>query len=173
MTYRVKTYIAGEWEGDKELIDKINSWRENKHLLLRYASAHDICNARDTSLNCSIKRSLRERLEASKTFLLVVGAHTTTVTAGSCKHCSYYSGYLGVCSKGYSADMKSYIEYECNYAATHARDMKIIVIYNYAAVDKSKCPEHVRYLGTHVPAYYWFQGEKHWNYSAILEALQK
>ena len=43
---------------------------------LSFVDAHELTQARDTSLPCSIKRFLRERLDASKTFVLVVGDKT-------------------------------------------------------------------------------------------------
>ena len=44
------------------------------------------------------------------------------------------------------------IEYECEKAIKD--NLKIVVIYNYANVDKSKCPDCIKYYGTHIPAYY-------------------
>ncbi len=172
MTYRTKTYIAGDWDGDSDLIEKLEDWNNSWHLSLHYLPAHNLCTARDSSLNCNIKRSLRERLDASKTFILIVGEHTAAVTAGACKHCSNYSGYYHSCNKGYSSDMRSYIEYECDYAASH--DMKIIVLYNYHFVIKSKCPESVRNLGKHLSAYYYGNdGKAHWDYNSIKLAIEQ
>ena len=85
MAYRTKTYIAGDWDGDKELIDKLYEWNEKDNLSLSFSDAHSYTQARDTSLPCSIKSSLADRLNISKTFLLVVGANTMSVTKGSCQ----------------------------------------------------------------------------------------
>lgn len=73
MYYRTRTYIAADWDGDKKAIDVLYSWNDNKYLTLSFTNAHDLMQARDTSLNCSIKRSLKERMDASKTFVLIVG----------------------------------------------------------------------------------------------------
>ena len=36
MTYRTKTYIAGDWTGDKNLIDKLHEWNDNANLNLHF-----------------------------------------------------------------------------------------------------------------------------------------
>lgn len=170
MAYRTKTYIAGDWDGDSDLIEKLEEWNANEQLNFYYLPAHDLCSARDSSLNCNIKKSLHERLDASKTFVLIVGAHTATITAGSCRYCSSHSGYSHSCEKGYSVDMRSYIEYECNYAANH--NMKIVVLYNYCSVLKGKCPASVQGLGKHLPAYYYENVVKHWDYGSIKSVIE-
>ena len=171
MIYRTKTYIAGEWDGDSNLIEQLEEWNNNGRLALHYLPAHDLCSARDSSLNCSIKKSLRDRLDASKTFVLIVGFNTATATAGSCRYCANYSGYTHSCRKGYSTDMRSYIEYECAYAANH--DMKIVVLYNYSSVRKDKCPASVRNLGKHLPAHHYDNSNKAcWDYISIKCAIE-
>ena len=34
MTYRTKTYIAGDWTEDKDAIDQLHKWNNNKYLTL-------------------------------------------------------------------------------------------------------------------------------------------
>lgn len=49
---------------------------------------------------------------------------------------------------------------------------KIVIIYNYANVDKSKCPDCIKNYGKHIVMYYHGQdGKDYWNYSEIKEAL--
>lgn len=62
--YRTKTYIAGDWTGDQDLISQLYKWNNDDRLLLNFVDAHELTQARDTSLACSIKRSLSERLNA-------------------------------------------------------------------------------------------------------------
>lgn len=170
MAYRTRTYIAGDWDRDKELIDKLYEWNEKDNLSLSFSDAHSYTQARDTSLPCSIKKSLSERLNISKTFLLVVGANTMSVTKGSCRHCSSYN--QGACKRGYSVDLRSFIEYECEKAAKD--NLNIIVVYNYANVDRSKCPEVLRYKGDHINGYYKGKdGKEYWNYQDIKNAILK
>lgn len=139
---------------------------------LDFVDAHSITQARDSSLNCVIKRSLKQRLDVSKTFVLVVGANTNSVRAGQCTYCSGYRSYWSSasCSHGYSVDNRSYIEYECQKAKEAG--IKIVVLYNYYSVDKSKCPEILRDASIHLPMYYHgIDGKSYWNYTAIKEAI--
>lgn len=96
MSCRTRTYIAGDWTGDENLISNLKFWNESSYWGLSYDDAHELTQARDTSLPCSIKRSLKERLDASKAFVLVVGKHTKDLTKGGCRHCSSYSIYGGL-----------------------------------------------------------------------------
>ena len=70
MAYRTKTYIAGDWTGDSDAIETLYKWKNSGYLNFDFVDAHSLTQARDSSLNCSIKRSLKERLDASKTFVL-------------------------------------------------------------------------------------------------------
>ena len=153
MYYRTRTYLAGDWDGDSSLIQQIYDWRKNGYLSLDFTDAHDLTQARDGSLNCTIKESLSKRLNASKTFVLVVGDKTDTVTSGSCQHCGDYSSYYKTCSRRKTVDYRSYIKYECDKAARDYRnnEMKVVVIYNYMSVHRDKCPESVRNIGIHIP----------------------
>jgi hypothetical protein len=105
--YRTKTYIAGEWDGDNNAIQQLHAWNNSRHLNLSFSDAHELTQARDSSLNCSIKSSLDRRLNASKTFILVVGEKTNTVRSGSCHYCDSYNSWTGGCGRGYSTDIRS------------------------------------------------------------------
>ena len=169
MLYRTRLYLAAEWDGDKDLIDQIHKWKESDFYSLDFSDAHDLTQARDTSLACSIKRSLATRMNGSKIFLLIVGNNTNTVTKGSCQYCGYNTTY-GVCAKEYcSCDYRSFIKYECDKAVKD--NLKIVVLYNSDKVDRNKCPEAVRYEGTHISAYHYEYGVKKWNYQAIKAAI--
>ncbi len=86
MGYRTRTYIAAEWDGDQDAVKQLHKWNDSKYWSLSFTDAHELMQARDGSLNCSIKNSLSTRLDASKTFVLIVGSNTKTVTSGSCQH---------------------------------------------------------------------------------------
>ena len=170
MAYRTKTYIAGDWTGDKDLINNIYKWNESNYWSLHFVDAHDMTQAQDTSLPCSIKRSLSERLDSSKTFVLVVGDQTNALTKGSCRYCDSYNRWNQNCSRGQWVDFRSFIQYECEKADRDG--LRIVVIYNYASVRREKCPDVLRYKGTHVRGYYWgLDHEKHWNYGEIKNAI--
>lgn len=169
MTRRTKTYIAADWEGDHEAVDKLYHWRESDYWSLDFIDAHDLCQARDTSLNCSIKRSLKTRLDVSKTFVLIVGDHTRTLASGSCYRCASYSSWSRSCGRGHSVDPRSFVQYECETALSD--DMRIIVLYNTIVADRSRCPECLREVGKHVAMKRWVSGRVEWDYLAVKDAF--
>lgn len=167
MAYRTKTYIAGDWTGDKNAIDQLHTWNDSKHWGLTFNDAHDITQANDGSLNCSIKSSLATRMDVSKTFVLIVGSGTKTRRAGECNYCSYYGN--GKCSKGHSVSNKSFIEYECDKAVRDG--LKVIVLYNAAKIEKGKCIDIMKDIGTHVAMQYIENGVRYWDYQSVKAAF--
>ena len=73
-------------------------------------------------LFCSIKSSLRKRLNVSKTFVLIVGKQTKLLTKGGCQFCKSYSSYHTRCYRNHIVDYRSYIEYECQMAIKDYND---------------------------------------------------
>ena len=73
MKNRTKTYLAGDWTGDEDLIEKIKEWNKDNNLGISFTDVHELTSSSDSSLNCSIKSSLRKRLSICKTFVLIVG----------------------------------------------------------------------------------------------------
>lgn len=173
MTYRTRTYLAGDWDHDKNAIDTLYWWKENKHLNFDFLDAHELRDARDTSLICTIKRSLKDRLDRSKNFVLIVGNHTKNLTRGSCAYCHSYNSYTTSCAKGHSTSYESFIEYECRQAIE--ANMNIIILYNNSIVDRSKCPESLRYMGHHLPMHKYDYNRKEyvWDYSGIKSAFDQ
>jgi hypothetical protein len=169
MTYRTKTYIAADWDGDSNAVKQLYEWKNNGYLALDFNDAHNLTQARDGSLNCSIKKSLAGRLDASKTFVLIVGNGTKTVRSGSCQYCNSYNSWTNACAKSYSVDTHSYIEYECQ-KAVHD-NLNVIILYNAASIDKTKCPDSIKAYGIHV-AMQKMQGGTHvWDYQAVKKAF--
>ena len=174
MYYRTRTYLAGDWDGDRNLIQQIMDWKKSGYLALDFSDAHELKQARDGSLNCTIKNSLADRLNGSKTFILIVGEKTNSVTSGSCQHCSGYRTYYQNCSHGHSQDLRSYVTYECEKAARDYRnnEMKIVVIYNYMSIHREKCPEAVRNIGTHIAGIKRdMNGNAKYDYQSIKNAI--
>lgn len=169
MAYRTKTYIAADWTGDKDAVEQLHKWNDSDHWSLSFIDAHDLTQARDESLNCSIKASLRTRLDASKTFVLIVGENTKTLRSGGCQYCYSYNSWTRSCARGYSVDYRSYIEYECDKAVQDG--LKIVVLYNAAIVNKSKCPDSVKNIGTHVAMCFFRDGKYYWDYQSVKAAL--
>ena len=169
MTYRTRTYIAAEWDGDSDAVQQLHKWNDSNHFSLSFTDAHDLQQSRDGSLNCSIKRSLAERLDASKTFVLIVGSNTKSVRSGSCQYCGSKNSWTGVCARGNFVDNRSYIEYACEKAVRDG--LQIVVLYNAATGANSKCPEAVKYVGTHKAMCYYQNGQYYWDYQTVKSAL--
>lgn len=169
MAYRTKTYIAGEWDGDRDAIEKLHSWNNSKHLNLSFTDAHDLTQSRDSSLNCSIKSSLAIRFNHSKTFVLIVGNNTKDARSGGCRYCGSYNSSTQACIRGYPVDHRSYIEYECDKAVND--DLNIVVLYNAAVVNKSRCPDSLKNTGKHVAMQYLEDGTRYWDYQAVKKAI--
>ena len=109
-------------------------------------------------------------MDVSKTFVLIVGDQTASVTAGSCRWCGSYNSYIYRCAKGYTVDYRSFIKFECDKAVEAG--IKIIVLYKATRVDRSKCPEAVRYLGTHAAMIYkGNDGNYYWDYQSVRNAF--
>jgi len=50
-TYRTRTYIAGDWDHDKDAVDQLHKWNDSNHWSLSFTDAHDLTSANDSSLN--------------------------------------------------------------------------------------------------------------------------
>ncbi len=173
LVYRTKTYLAGDWSGDHDAIEKIHEWNKSDKYNLHFQDVHSYTSSYDTSNYCSIKANLRKRMNISKKFVLIVGEHTANLTKGACFNCCFYKRFLTTsprCSKGYPVDNKSYVEYECDLAVKAGID--IVVLYNDTKVDKNKCPASVRWRGTHIPMVKTItNGKKEWDYQAVKKAI--
>jgi hypothetical protein len=169
MTYRTRTYIAADWTGDKDAVDQLHKWNDSEYWNLSFQDAHDLTQSRDDSLNCSIKASLAVRLDASKTFVLIIGTDTKSLRSGGCQLCASYNSWTKSCARSYNVDYRSYIEYECEKAVRD--NLNIVVLYNAATVDKSKCLEIVKNMGKHVAMCYFKNGQYNWDYEAVKKVL--
>lgn len=173
MFYRTRVYIAGDWDGDQDAIQKLKEWNEGERWGLSFSDAHDLMQARDSSLNCSIKKSLAQRMNGSKTFILVVGNKTASVRSGSCGYgyCPSKNLYTGACARGYAIDNRSYVEYECEKAKNDG--LNIFVLYNSCRIDKQKCPSALRNIGVHIPMRTVNNNyDIVWNYNEIYSKLK-
>lgn len=183
MAYRTRTYIAGEWDGDSDAINQIYSWNEGNKWSLDFVDAHKNKQCYDSSMPCTIKSNLSERMGRSKTFVLIVGSNTKTTRKGSCayqscgnKQYNYFSGQYTCSVIGKTYSLESFIDYECRlaYNAWRNNDMKIVVLYNAASVDKSKCPDILKYIGTHVAmkSYNFTWGRFMYDYNKVKQAIE-
>ena len=49
-TYRTRTYLAADWDGDKNAIDKLHEWNDGEKWSLSFTDAHDLTQSSDDSL---------------------------------------------------------------------------------------------------------------------------
>lgn len=167
--YRTRTYIAADFDHDKDAVDRLHTWNDSNYWSLSFTDAHDFQTSGDDSLYCSIKSSLKYRMDGSKTFVLIVGDHTDSITKGGCQYCGSYNSWTGACAKGRTVDKRSYIKFECDKAVE--AEIKIIVLYYDTKVDRSKCPSAVRNIGTHAKMVKYIDGEYYWDYQSVKNAF--
>lgn len=174
---RTFTYLAGDWTGDKDAIEQILKWNEGNKWNLHFKDVHKITQSYDESNNCSIKASLAKRMRISKTFVLIVGSDTNRLRSGACYLCDNYSNNMftfgPICRLGNTVDNRSYIEYEVSLAkaAYERSEMNIVVLYKSVNVNKSLCPEPLRYIGQHVPMLKWQGQDRIWDYNSVKNAI--
>lgn len=73
MSYRSKTYIAFASE-DIGRYRLMEAWRDNDNIDFSFFDAHDLYISRDTSLDDTIRRNLRQRMSNAKQFVLLGSA---------------------------------------------------------------------------------------------------
>lgn len=76
MAYRNKTYVCFDGDSDIHYYRLMQAWHQSDHSAFSFYNAHDLNYARDSSLEFSIKRQLRERLLNSRVFVVLIGANT-------------------------------------------------------------------------------------------------
>ena len=128
MAYRNKTYVAFDGDSDIRYYNLMKAWKQSDKTDFNFYDAHDINNALDTSTEETIKRRLRERMENSKVFVLLVGDNTKNLR-------------------------KPYVRYEIEHAISHYKIPIIVVNLNGLRVcDTKLCPPAARdVLSIHIP----------------------
>jgi hypothetical protein len=76
MAYRNKTYICFDADTDMWAYRYMIGWKNNDHIDFDFINAHDLNNLREGSNEETIKKKLRERLNNTKLFLVLVGEKT-------------------------------------------------------------------------------------------------
>ena len=81
MYYRTRTYLAGDWTGDQDLIQTLKKWNDSDYWGLTFSDTHDLMQSYDTSMPCSIKRSLHSHFHCiwqvlQTVYVYSVGTHT-------------------------------------------------------------------------------------------------
>ena len=179
---RTRTYIAGEWDGDSDAIQQIYKWNEGNKWNFHFVDAHGFKQCYDSSMPCTIKDNLSERMGRTKTFVLVVGNNTKSTRKGSCayqdcgnKSFSFMMGTYTCTVLGKTYSTESFIDYECRLAYRYRADVKIVVLYNAASIDKSKCPEILRGVGVHkeMKSYNTTWGRYMFDYNKVRKAIEE
>ena|ERR1700733_4704562 len=76
MAYRNKCYACFDGDSDIHYYRLLTAWHANDSFEFTFYDAHSLIQARDSSSEETIKRSLRERLKNSREFLLLIGKNT-------------------------------------------------------------------------------------------------
>lgn len=74
------TYIAADFDNDENAVNHLH-WMKRRGLI-SFLDAHELQQSYDSSLACSIKKSLKYRMDNSYRFVLIVGSRTDTATKG-------------------------------------------------------------------------------------------
>ncbi len=80
MAYRNKTYIAFDGDKDIHYYYLMKAWKSSKHVSFNFYDAHDLNTARDSSMEQTIKRRLRERMANANSLILLIGESTRYLT---------------------------------------------------------------------------------------------
>lgn len=76
MAYRNKAYVCFDGDNDIRYYQLMKAWHKNENFDFTFYDAHDLMQARDSSSEETIKRSLRERLKNSREFIVLIGENT-------------------------------------------------------------------------------------------------
>ena len=163
------TYIAADFDHDENAVKHLY-WMKRQGLI-HFLDAHELQQSNDSSLACSIKSSLKYRMDNSYKFVLIVGSHTDTISNGGCQLCDSYNSYGKYCARGHSVDYRSYIKFECDKAVES--NLQIVVLYNSTFVNRDLCPLAVRWKGTHQKMIYQGNdGNYYWDDNTIKLAMR-
>ena len=76
MPYRNKTYVCLDYDSDSRYYNLMKAWKQSDNTNFNFFDAHEINNLMAYSSETTIKTKLRERLNNSKIFILLVGEST-------------------------------------------------------------------------------------------------
>lgn len=76
MSYTNKTYVAFDADNDIRYYRLMQAWKTNENNSFNFYDAHDLNNLMSYSSEETIKTKLRERLQNTKVFILLVGSNT-------------------------------------------------------------------------------------------------
>lgn len=143
-----KIYITADWEQDQSVVNQIEQWNQIQDEKYLISKDLDLLDDMEGEWSCFAKASLKQAIQETDVFLLVVGEETLSVKEGSCLFCENYRKFSGNCAHGRITDKKGFLEFQC--AVAKELNKKIVVLYTMDFVDKSKCPQVIREIGQHM-----------------------
>ena len=79
VAYRNKTYICFDADSDMRAYNLMKAWKQSDHTDFNFYDAHDINNIWGQSSEETIKIRLRERLQNTKMFVVLIGEQTINI----------------------------------------------------------------------------------------------
>lgn len=76
MSYRSKTYVCLDYDTDSKYYNMMKAWRDNENIEFDFNNAHELNRLMPWSSEETIKDKLRERMNNSKNFIVLVGENT-------------------------------------------------------------------------------------------------
>lgn len=126
MARRTRTYVAFDADTDIRMYYLMKAWKANDGIDFDFNNAHDLTTIREDSGEEAIKRSLRERMNNSKIFVLLIGENTM---------------YL-----------RKYVPYEIEIAQRANLPFIVVNLNGKRQIDWARCPASVENaLAMHVP----------------------
>lgn len=114
MAYRNKTYIAFDADSDIHYYRLMQAWKQNDGTDFDFYNAHDINDIRQWSTEDSKKAALRERMQNSKVFILLVGDKTKF--------------------------QNTYVRWECEQALRQQLPIIVVNLNGMRSIDQDRCP---------------------------------
>jgi len=80
VAYRNKVYVCFDGDNDIHYYRLMTAWKKNTKIDFYFHDAHDLNTAKDSSVEETIKRKLRDRFANSKVFVVLIGEKTRYLT---------------------------------------------------------------------------------------------
>lgn len=76
MSYRNKTYVCLDYDEDSYYYNMMKAWKENDNIEFDFYNAHELNRLMEWSSEETIKNKLRERMNNTVNFIVLVGENT-------------------------------------------------------------------------------------------------
>ena len=117
MPYRNKVYVAFDADRDIHYYRLMKAWKQNDYTDFNFYDAHDLKQSRDSSMKSTIINSLRDRINISKMFVLLVGERTK---------------YL-----------RKFVSWEINQAINREIPIIVVNLNGMRSIDSIRCPDQL------------------------------